>query len=101
MHIHLAGLYVEASYLVSISSGKPPVPSNEMADDGQDSISIDSFTNPLPNHLCGFKDTLQIDPNTVLSLVAKFEGGTGRYVYHCHMLEHEDHMMMREEFIVI
>jgi spore coat protein A len=24
-----------------------------------------------------------------------FEGFTGRYVWHCHMLEHEDNEMMR------
>jgi spore coat protein A len=25
----------------------------------------------------------------------KFEGYTGRYVWHCHILEHEDNEMMR------
>ena len=28
-------------------------------------------------------------------MLIRFEGYTGRYVYHCHMLEHEDNDMMR------
>jgi spore coat protein A len=31
----------------------------------------------------------------VLTILARFEGYTGRYVFHCHMLEHEDNDMMR------
>jgi spore coat protein A len=33
--------------------------------------------------------------NTVTRIIVKFEGYTGRYVWHCHMLEHEDNEMMR------
>ena len=28
-------------------------------------------------------------------IIVKFEGYTGRYVWHCHILEHEDNEMMR------
>ncbi|RUM70142.1 MAG: hypothetical protein DSZ09_04825, partial [Sulfurovum sp.] len=31
--------------------------------------------------------------------IARFEEYYGRFVYHCHLLEHEDHEMMRQ-FIV-
>ncbi|MDB5054549.1 MAG: cotA 2, partial [Bacilli bacterium] len=31
----------------------------------------------------------------VTSIIARFGPFTGRYVWHCHMLEHEDHEMMR------
>ena len=30
----------------------------------------------------------------------RFEGYTGRYVWHCHMLEHEDNEMMRPYEVV-
>lgn len=49
---------------------------------------------PEPNEV-GRKDTALVYPGEVLSIVAHFEGYTGRYVYHCHMLEHEDNDMMR------
>lgn len=43
----------------------------------------------------GLKDTAVVSPNEILTLLIKFEGYTGRYVFHCHMLEHEDNDMMR------
>jgi spore coat protein A len=56
------------------------------------------FTNPgealSPNEL-GWKDTVRVDPMTVTRIIVKFEGYGGRYVWHCHMLEHEDNEMMR------
>ena len=43
----------------------------------------------------GWKDTAIVNPRDVLTILVRFEGFTGRYVYHCHMLEHEDNDMMR------
>ena len=43
----------------------------------------------------GWKDTVRVDPLTVTRIIVKFEGYAGRYVWHCHMLEHEDNEMMR------
>ncbi len=31
----------------------------------------------------------------MLTILVHFDGYTGRYLYHCHMLEHEDNEMMR------
>jgi spore coat protein A len=49
---------------------------------------------PAPNE-AGWKDTAIVNPRDVLTILARFEGFTGRYVFHCHMLEHEDNDMMR------
>ncbi len=43
----------------------------------------------------GWKDTVRADPAMVTRIVTRFEGFTGRYVWHCHILEHEDNEMMR------
>ncbi len=43
----------------------------------------------------GWKDTAVVIPGDALTILARFEGYTGRYVFHCHMLEHEDNDMMR------
>ena len=43
----------------------------------------------------GWKDTAIVNPRDVLTILAKFDGYTGKYVMHCHMLEHEDNDMMR------
>ncbi|MGO9603682.1 MAG: multicopper oxidase family protein [Candidatus Binataceae bacterium] len=49
---------------------------------------------PEPN-LRGWKDTVCVPPGMVVRIIMKFEGFTGRYVWHCHILEHEDNEMMR------
>jgi spore coat protein A len=49
---------------------------------------------PQPSE-AGWKDTAIVNPRDVLTIIARFEGYTGRYVFHCHMLEHEDNDMMR------
>ncbi len=54
---------------------------------------------PAPNET-GWKDTAVVDPHDVLTILVRFEGYTGRYVYHCHMLEHEDNDMMRPYEVV-
>jgi spore coat protein A len=43
----------------------------------------------------GWKDTVRVDPVTVTRIIVRFEGYTGRFVWHCHLLEHEDNEMMR------
>ena len=48
---------------------------------------------PLP-HEAGWKDTVAVDRDEDVSVIAKFEGYRGRYLLHCHNLEHEEHSMM-------
>lgn len=43
----------------------------------------------------GWKDVVQCPPATVTRIIVKFEGYTGNYLYHCHVLEHEANDMMR------
>jgi spore coat protein A len=43
----------------------------------------------------GWKDTVQAHPKMVTRIIVHFEGYSGRYVWHCHILEHEDNEMMR------
>ena len=48
---------------------------------------------PLP-HETGWKDTVSVDRDEDVSVIARFDGYRGRYLLHCHNLEHEDHSMM-------
>ena len=48
----------------------------------------------------GFKDTVMAHPGQLTTIRAKFDLPDGvvapqAYVYHCHILEHEDNDMMR------
>ncbi len=55
---------------------------------------ISAVTQPAPNEL-GWKDTVQCPPGTITRVIVRFEGFTGKYLYHCHILEHESNDMMR------
>jgi bilirubin oxidase len=46
----------------------------------------------------GFKDTVISYPGEITRVIAKFEH-PGLYVWHCHIVEHEDNEMMRPYFI--
>jgi len=43
----------------------------------------------------GLKDTVRVNPNELVELAVRFTTYAGRYMYHCHILEHEDRDMMR------
>ena len=51
---------------------------------------------PSAAHEMGWKDTVQVGPNEIVRVIARFEDYEGLFPYHCHILEHEDHEMMRQ-----
>ena len=53
----------------------------------------DSF-GPLPNER-GEKDTVRVDPGETVRIAVQFKRFAGEFPVHCHILEHEDHDMMR------
>ncbi|MEU7862397.1 multicopper oxidase domain-containing protein [Nonomuraea sp. NPDC049141] len=71
MHLHLA------AFQVLSRNGRPPAPTD-----------------------AGWKDTVDVHPYEVVDVLVRFEGYRGRYLMHCHNLEHED-MAMMTDFEVI
>ena len=51
-------------------------------------------TPPEPNET-GWKDVIQCPPGQITRILVTFDGYPGRYLYHCHILEHEANDMMR------
>ncbi|MGO9828558.1 MAG: multicopper oxidase family protein [Myxococcaceae bacterium] len=49
---------------------------------------------PEPNEM-GWKDTIQAYPGMLTRIIIPFHGYPGRYVWHCHVLEHAANEMMR------
>jgi spore coat protein A, manganese oxidase len=50
---------------------------------------------PPPPNEAGWKDTVVAPAEMVTRIIARFEGYAGRYVWHCHVLEHAANEMMR------
>jgi len=64
-------------------------------------ITLKNPVRPGEAYERGFKDTALCPPGEVTRLVVDFRGATpGRFVWHCHILEHEDHEMMRPYDII-
>jgi len=61
---------------------------------------VDKFTGqpiPLePWEINTWKDTVQVPPNSKVRVIMHFDDYPGKFPYHCHILDHEDHEMMRQ-----
>ncbi|SCL14792.1 Multicopper oxidase with three cupredoxin domains (includes cell division protein FtsP and spore coat protein CotA) [Micromonospora nigra] len=50
---------------------------------------------PIERHEEGWKDTFSLWTGEWIRVAGQFEGATGEFMYHCHILDHEDEGMMR------
>ena len=50
---------------------------------------------PVEAYERGWEDTIIINARESVKLLTRFDQFAGRFVWHCHVLEHEDHEMMR------
>jgi spore coat protein A len=55
----------------------------------------DKLDHAIDDNERGLKDTIRVNPNEIVELAVRFTTYAGRYMYHCHILEHEDRDMMR------
>ena len=65
-----------------------------------DTIALVGSPIPPGPEEAGWKDTAPVYPNQVMRVITRFEDYAGRYVYHCHILEHEENEMMRQFHVV-
>jgi spore coat protein A len=79
MHMHLVAVQVLDRQAIDDITGEPTGPKIP----------------PSANEM-GWKDTVHAPTGFITRVITKFEGHTGPYPYHCHILEHEDHEMMRQ-----
>lgn len=51
---------------------------------------------PVPENERGWKDTVNVPNNGDAVVKVRYDGFPGAFMYHCHILEHEDHDMMAQ-----
>jgi spore coat protein A, manganese oxidase len=84
MHIHeIAFEVVNREGLIVNTEGEVTEP-----------IRLDGTSTPAEPWETGFKDTVIAYPGQVTRLKARFTT-PGQFVWHCHIVEHEDNEMMR------
>ncbi len=55
----------------------------------------DQLDHTIDDNERGLKDTVRVNPSEMVEIAVRFTSYSGRYMYHCHILEHEDRDMMR------
>src|SRR6266851_4968186 len=55
----------------------------------------DELSHAIDDNERGLKDTVRVNPHEIAEIAVRFTTYSGRYMYHCHILEHEDRDMMR------
>jgi len=96
MHIHLDPSHILARRAITVA-----VPDGGIGDRdttatvrlGQD--PDDELDHVIDANERGLNDTVRVNPKEIVELAVRFETFSGRYMYHCHILEHEDREMMR------
>lgn len=74
--------------------GRKPFNDNDFDEKGNYKFNINCLTPPL-DYENGPKDVVRTEPGQVTSIIMHFKEHYGDYVWHCHILEHEDNDMMR------
>ncbi|BAU82161.1 laccase [Streptomyces laurentii] len=95
MHIHLADFqvmaretYVTDGFDTGVGGTRAPV-----RFDAERPLTV-------PPNERGWKDVFRVPGGQLVRVMGRFDGAYGRFMYHCHLLEHEDMGMMRP-FVVM
>src|SRR5690606_23178040 len=91
IHLHLVHFQV-------LNTQKFNVKKSSFGENGKLSVQLLGNPSPPAPENAGRKDTFVILPGEVARVKAFFDK-PGEYVWHCHILSHEDHDMMRPFFV--
>lgn len=81
------------AWLADTSPGKPRLPPGVEFAQGSSPLPADAYEKEP-------KDTVRVPPGSLTRIKVRFRLHTGLYMYHCHILEHEDMEMMRPLLVV-
>lgn len=102
-HLHLVQFQAIKRKWYGLPHGHAPI----AKDAAHVTFTIPPVDKTLDENETGWKDTIRVNPGErrdsddavksaeMVILAAQFRGHAGRYMYHCHILEHEDMEMMR------
>jgi len=96
IHIHLNPFYILARRATTVT-----VPEGGIGDrETTATVRLtrdpdDELDHVIDANERGLNDTVRVNPREIVEIAVRFEAFSGRYMYHCHILEHEDRDMMR------
>lgn len=96
MHVHLNPFHILARRPITVT-----VPEGGIGDrETTATVRLwqdpdDELDHAIDANERGLHDTVRVNPKEIVEIAVRFETFSGRYMYHCHILEHEDRDMMR------
>ncbi|MEU6597613.1 multicopper oxidase family protein [Streptomyces flaveolus] len=88
MHIHLMNFQILERHTVDGTAFDTALGGTTRPITVKDSV-------PIATSESGWKDTVNLMANSMVTIAGQFGTETGRFMYHCHILDHEDEGMMR------
>jgi len=96
IHIHLDPFHVLARHAITVTVPEGGITHTTTSALVRRGRSLDDeLEHAVDDNERGLKDTVRVNPNEIVELAVRFQAFSGRYMYHCHILEHEDRDMMR------
>ncbi|MGE5458718.1 MAG: multicopper oxidase domain-containing protein [Methanococcaceae archaeon] len=93
MHMHLVNFQVLDRTPFDVEAYKNKYGNNQ-APEGADLFKTGAPIAPDPNEL-GWKETAKCPAGLITRVIMHFDSFVGKYVYHCHILDHEENDMMQ------
>jgi spore coat protein A, manganese oxidase len=91
MHVHLVQFQVMSRTWLDVQPNPSRV--SPTLPEPMDAVAYQNAA-PVEDWEKGWKDTVQCHPGQSTRVLMKFDGYPGDYLFHCHILEHEDMGMM-------
>jgi spore coat protein A len=101
IHVHLESFQVLGRRVAAVEVADGGITATGTSATVRIGLEVDDgIPHALDANELGLKDTVRVNANEVVDILVRFDTFAGRYMYHCHILEHEDHDMMRP-FVVM
>jgi o-aminophenol oxidase len=96
IHLHLDPFQILARYAIRYQIPDGGIAERDLAATVMlERDPDDELDHAIDDNERGLKDTVRVNPNEIVEIAVRFTTYSGRYMYHCHILEHEDRDMMR------
>jgi spore coat protein A len=96
IHVHLDPFQILARYPIRYEIPDDGIGERDLAATVRlERAPDDDLDHTIDENERGLKDTVRVNPNEIVEIAVRFTTYSGRYMYHCHILEHEDRDMMR------
>jgi spore coat protein A len=96
IHVHLDPFQILARHPISYQIPDDGIGERDLAAIvSLERAPDDDLDHTIDDNERGLKDTVRVNPNEIVEIAVRFTTYSGRYMYHCHILEHEDREMMR------